>query len=120
MDVNKEVEEMLRLKQKERNRAHYLKNQADILARQTEYNNKNKERIARYQKMRRLRMKRCNYCDKQFDEPGYILRYHQKYYCDEKCLGKWLYERADDEVEAVWFDTPENIEACERERQAEW
>lgn len=120
MDVNKEVEEMLRLKQKERNRANYLKNQADILARQTAYNNQHKERIARYQKMRRLRMKTCAWCDEGFNEPGYIIKYHQKYFHNEECLSKWLLNRIDDETEAVWVDTPENIAICEAEKRAEW
>ena len=119
MDVKREAEEIFKLKQKERNRANYLQNRAEKLSRQTEYNNQNKERIARYQKMRRLRMKKCEWCDKEFDEPGYIIKYHKKYFCDEKCLGKYLVDKFDDETEAVWVDTPENIKACALEWQAQ-
>ena len=115
MDVNKEVEEMLKLKQKERNRAYYLKNKAKRIAKQTEYNNAHKKELALYQKKRRLSMMKCNYCGKYFDEPGYILKYHKKYYCDDRCLAKELLFEVDDEIENYWYDTPENMEICAKE-----
>ena len=44
----------------------------------------------------------------------------KKYFCNEKCLGKYLVDKVDDETEAVWVDTPENIRMCALERQAEF
>jgi len=67
-------------------------------------------------------MDSCFFCGKEFTEAGYIIKHGDRYFCDELCLAKQLYEDADGngEVEAIWFDTPENIEICEKERWAEW
>lgn len=57
-------------------------------------------------------MKHCEYCGVDYDEPQSILRYQGKYYCDELCLGKYLEEQIDDEVEEEWIDTKENMRLC--------
>ena len=64
-------------------------------------------------------MDSCFFCGKDF-EAGYILKHKDRLFCSEACCMKQLYEDADDEIEAIWFDTPENIEICEKERLAEW
>ena len=50
-------------------------------------------------------MDSCFFCGKDF-EAGYILKHKDRLFCSEACCMKQLYEDADDEIEAILFDTP--------------
>ena len=65
-------------------------------------------------------MDSCFFCGKEFTEAGYIIRYKDHLFCNESCLAKQLLDDIDDETEAVWIETEENIEICEKERLAEY
>lgn len=52
----------------------------------------------------------CKWCGKVFDEPGEILKYKGNYYCGDGCLGEYLVDQAEEEIEEVWIDTEENME----------
>ena len=58
---------------------------------------------------------RCHYCDKEWDEPRDVLKYKDHYFCGEECLGAYLVEQADKEIEVVWHDTEENRRICAME-----
>ena len=65
-------------------------------------------------------MDSCYWCEKVFNKPGDVLKYDEHLFCDEKCLGAYLVEKAELDIETVWIDTTENIELCEREKAQEW
>ena len=62
----------------------------------------------------------CEWCGRVFTTPTDLLGYDDKIFCDSKCLGEYMVDKADEDIDAVWFDTPENIEICEKEARAEW
>ena len=62
----------------------------------------------------------CAWCENVFSTPQDLLKYDNKIFCSSKCLGEYLADKVDDEIETVWFDTPTNIEQREREKKAEW
>ena len=62
----------------------------------------------------------CDWCNRHYDTPRQMLRYDDKFFCDDECLGEYLVDRAEGDIEEIWFDTPENIEICEKEQRAEW
>lgn len=62
----------------------------------------------------------CSWCHKVHDRPRDLLRYDDKIFCDEKCLGEYLVDKADGDIETIDFDTPENIEMMAMERKAEY
>lgn len=62
----------------------------------------------------------CDWCNRQYDTPRAMLRYGDHIFCDDECLGEYLVDKADGEIEEIWFDTPENIEQREVERKAQY
>ena len=54
----------------------------------------------------------CKCCHKDITSPCEILVYHGMYFCDNDCLGSYLVEQAEDEIEIDWVDTPENMKIC--------
>lgn len=109
------IEKAFARAQRVKNQTYYAKNKERLLAQQHIYNAEHKEQLALYRKVRKAKRMECYWCNKKFTEPGYILRYHKHHFCDDKCLGEYLVERAEEEIEKEWFDTPENIKACWRE-----
>ena len=64
-----------------------------------------------YQTVRKAKkMCKCFQCGYEWTEARTMLKYHRKYFCDEECLKNYLYEKADDEIEEVFIDSPENRE----------
>ncbi len=57
----------------------------------------------------------CYWCHKHFDTPRHYIRYDKKNFCDEDCLGEFLVDRAEDDMEVLWFDTAENMRICAEE-----
>ena len=64
--------------------------------------------------------KSCYWCKKVFNKPGDVLKYDDKLFCDEVCLGAYLVDKVDSDIETEWIDTPENIYMCEMEKRAEY
>lgn len=62
----------------------------------------------------------CSWCRRVFSTPTDLLRYDDKIFCDTNCLGEYLVEKAEEDIEEIWFDTPENIEICAKEKRAEY
>lgn len=62
----------------------------------------------------------CKWCNKNYTTPRYMVRYKEDFFCDDTCLGEYMVDQADGDTEAIWFDTPENIEMRELEKRAEW
>ena len=62
----------------------------------------------------------CEWCKKVIDTPRSLLRYDDLLFCDEQCLGEYMVDQADGDIEEIWFDTPENIELCAKERISEY
>ena len=50
----------------------------------------------------------CRFCGKEIDVGSYV-RYHGMPFCDSSCLGDYLVDQVEDEVEFnCWKSTPEN------------
>lgn len=62
----------------------------------------------------------CAWCGRVYSTPHDFLRVDNKLFCCEKCLGEYLVEKMDGEIEPVWFNTPTNEEIAAKERKAEW
>ena len=62
----------------------------------------------------------CDWCHRHYETPRELVRYDDKIFCDEDCLGQYLVDKADGEIEVIWFDTPDNIEMAEAERKAQY
>ena len=62
----------------------------------------------------------CFWCSRVFSTPTDLLRYDDKFFCDSKCLGEYMVDKAEEDIEEIWFDTPDNIEICEKEKHAEY
>lgn len=62
----------------------------------------------------------CEWCRKNYDTPRYMLGYDDKYFCDDECLGEYLVNEKDGDIEQIWFDTPDNLKMIAEERKAEW
>lgn len=63
---------------------------------------------------------KCDWCNKTYDTPGRLMRYDDKIFCGSDCLGEYLVEKVGEDIEDIWFDTPENIEMCAKEAKREW
>lgn len=50
---------------------------------------------------------------------GWYVRYKGKNFCDRDCLAEYLVEKAEDDVEEIWYDTPENLELLSAEEKEE-
>ena len=57
----------------------------------------------------------CAWCHMHFTNPKSILKYDDKYFCDDECLGQYLVDKVEGEVEVMWFDTEENMRLCAME-----
>lgn len=62
----------------------------------------------------------CEWCGRVFSTPHDFLKVDNKLFCCNECLGEYLVEKMDGEIESIWFDTPTNIEQREKEKKAEW
>lgn len=120
MDAKKEAGKIYYKARKGYNSKYYKEHRDEIIARQKEWNKVHAEELALYQRNRRRRNMRCEWCEKAFDYPGYILKYKRKHFCDEECLGKYLVDCADDKISREWVDTKENIETCAKEKWKEY
>ena len=49
-----------------------------------------------------------------------MLGYKGKYFCDDECLGHYLVDKLDGEIETVYFETPDDVRDRELERKAEY
>ena len=119
MDAKAQVDELYKKTRRVYNQRHYAKNKDKIIEKQTIYNLAHKREIEIKRKIRRAKEMECYWCHKHWNTPGHIVRYKRHLFCDEDCLGEYLVSRAEDDIEIEWFDTPENIEICEREKWAE-
>ena len=101
---------------KDYNKSYYKINRQDL-----------KERARKRAEVLRLakhmeKLNKCCWCDKEFDKPHEMIKYHKYYFCSEECLGEYLVDKAQkkDELQTVWVDTEENIETLAREEAAQW
>ena len=59
----------------------------------------------------------CYFCKHKFDKPMDIIRYKDRYFCSEECLGEYLVKQIEDEIDVEWFDTEENMRICAEEEK---
>lgn len=60
----------------------------------------------------------CYCCHR--DLYGECASYDDHYFCSDKCLGEYLVDKLDDEIEWVDFRPKEEIDEAEREDHYEW
>lgn len=60
----------------------------------------------------------CEWCHREIDVGKYI-KYDDIPFCDRDCLGEYLVEQAEDEIEDLWHETRENLEMLVAEEKAE-
>lgn len=60
----------------------------------------------------------CEMCAKPLSRE--CSHYDGKYFCSDSCLGQYLVEKIDDEIEWVDFRTLDEIKLAEAERKAEY
>lgn len=63
---------------------------------------------------------RCEQCRKVYDYPGEALLYKGKLFCDTSCLGEYLVDQIEEDIDDVWIDTEENIKMGAEEERNEW
>lgn len=51
---------------------------------------------------------KCHQCGNEWDTTRDILKYEDKYFCDDQCLGEYLVEKVDGDIEVVFYETEEN------------
>ena len=59
----------------------------------------------------------CYSCNRSFDRPMHIIKYKDRYFCDEQCLGEYLVSKAEDDIDIEWFDTEENMRILAEEEK---
>lgn len=62
----------------------------------------------------------CRCCHKELDEPGTIIKYDGNFFCSDDCLGAYLVEQVEEDIELVRIDTKENMKMCAEESKNEW
>ena len=60
----------------------------------------------------------CHCCHK--DLSGECASYDDHYFCSTECLGEYLVDKLDDEIEWVNFQNKEDIDMADQERWAEY
>ena len=60
----------------------------------------------------------CYCCHR--DLHGECASYDDHYFCSDKCLGEYLVDKLDDEIEWVDFRPQEEIDEAEQEDHYEW
>lgn len=60
----------------------------------------------------------CEWCGREIGV-GHYVRYDDLPFCDRECLGEFLVNRVEDEIEELWHDTEENLELLAAEEKAE-
>lgn len=63
---------------------------------------------------------KCDWCGRVYSTPHDFLKVDDKLFCCNECLGEYLVEKMDGEIEPVWFTTPTNEEIAAKERKAEY
>ena len=53
----------------------------------------------------------CAYCGKKWTTTRDILKYDDKYFCDDDCLGSYLVDKADGDIEIIFYETEDNRRA---------
>lgn len=60
----------------------------------------------------------CEWCGAEI-EVGRYIKYDDMPFCDRDCLGEYLVDRVEDEIDEYWKEAPDNIEALIAEEREE-
>jgi len=120
MDAQKEVSKMYSKVRSEYRKQYYREHREELLVKQKAYIAKNRDEINRKQRLKRMENRECYWCHKSFTTPRDILKFKKHYFCDETCLGEYLVDREEENIEVIWHDTEENMRICAEEAKAEW